>query len=226
MDKAARVYVAGHAGLAGSAILRCLTVNSATDYEQVCTEFEALTKKTQEDEQIERHGKILLPDTFTIHDRHTMVVVRVTDDHGHALDEFDLLLLGEGSSPDRLPPGFFADRQRNKRNRGTLTYFLNHDVMIDGPAVEVDGDVLRPALPGASELGFRVEPRPEEGFVHYLSAELAAQKSTLDDFLRPNETMLLDIVMRRVVRGGTFTLTRDRKAADFTKVPPGDPIAS
>jgi hypothetical protein len=208
-----------------SAILRCLMVDSAADYETVRGEFSDLTTKTQADECVEPHGRILLPDTYTIHDRYSTVVVHVSDDHGFTVDDFDLLMLGRDNSPDRLPPGFFMDRQRNKRNRGTLTYFLNHDVIMDGPEVVAkDGKVLRPSMPGAGQLGFRVLPRPDDGFVHYLAAELTASQETLQEFLRPNETLLLDIVLRRVVRTGTFTLVQDRAPRDFTDVPPGDPI--
>ncbi|HUK34172.1 MAG TPA: hypothetical protein VLV86_09695, partial [Vicinamibacterales bacterium] len=118
-----------------SAILRCLRVETAADYEAVRQEFAALTTQTVEAERVERHEHILLKDTYTIHDQRSMVIVRILDDRGHVVDDFDLLLLGQDNSPDRLPPGFFADRQRNTRNRGTLTYFLNHDVMMDGPAI-------------------------------------------------------------------------------------------
>jgi hypothetical protein len=205
------------------AILRCLSVNSPADYQRICTEFATLTAQTQQQELIERQ-KGVFSDSYVIHDRRTMLIVRVMDDQGYVLDDFDLLLLGKGNSPDQLPPGFFIDRQRNQRHRGTLTYFLNHDAMVGTGELKDGAKLVQRVQPGMSELGFRVEPRPSDGFVHYLTGELTAHADVLDEFLRPNQTLLLDIVLRRVVRGGTFGLTRERKATDFSKTPPGEVI--
>ena len=135
-------------------------------------------------------------------------------------------MLGRDNNPDLLPQGFFVDRQRNRRSRSTITYYLNHDIIIDGPEIKSpDGSqVLRPSLPGATDLGFRVVPRPDSGFVHYLKATLNANAAVLNEYLRPNETLLLDIVLRRVVREGTFKLGQAREPLDFANEPPGDPF--
>jgi hypothetical protein len=154
------------------------------------------------------------------------MIMRLTDSSGFALGDFDFLLTaGDNNSPDLLPQGFFVDRQRNRRHRGTVTYYLNHDVMQGSPAVTDDrGRILREASSGAQKLGFRVQPRPEGGFVHYLSADFSASAQALREFVRPNATLLLDVCLQRVVRQGAFTLTTDRKPSDFTKEPPGPPL--
>lgn len=82
---------------------------------------------------------------------------------------------------------------------------------------------LRVGVEGG-RLGFSVTPRPANGLVHYLPAELAAQKETLTSFLKPNSTLLLDIVMRRVVRRSVFALTRDRTDRAIPDDEPSDPI--
>jgi hypothetical protein len=209
-----------------AAVIRCLRVASSDDYETVRDEFDALTARTQTDERVEIARRFLLPDSHFVHDRYTQMIMRLTDSSGFALGDFDFLLTaGDNNSPDLLPQGFFVDRQRNRRHRGTVTYYLNHDVMQGSPAVTDDrGRILREASSGAQKLGFRVQPRPEGGFVHYLSADFSASAQALREFVRPNATLLLDVCLQRVVRQGAFTLTTDRKPSDFTKEPPGPPL--
>lgn len=208
------------------AVLRALAVRTPADYRRVAAEFAALTERTQRDERIEIVERFfILKDRPFVHDRHAQVIVRVADDAGRALEDFDFLMTaGKEGDPNHLPPGFFVDRQRNRRHKGTLTYYLDHDVMEGGKAVIRDGKVLREKSPGAKRLGFRIVPRPEEGFVHYLPCELSATEAVLEDLLRANETLVLDVVLRRVVREGAFTLTRDLEPRDFTEAPPGTPL--
>jgi hypothetical protein len=205
------------------AVLTCLRVKDAAGYSACCDAFDALTAKTQADELIEKEDG-WFHDAYFVHDRRTQLIVRLSDDHGYTLDNFDFLLLGPEDDPNHLPQGFFADRQRNRRNKGTVTYFLNYDVMHESGAVVADGRTLREASPGASELGFQVDPRPEDGFVHYLSAQFEASGQTLSDFVKPNQTLLLDVVLRRVVREGVFGLDQERKPRKFSGDPPGAPI--
>jgi hypothetical protein len=89
-------------------------------------------------------------------------------------------------------------------------------------------------MSSAPALGVRIAPRPApdpkakkpvDHFVHYVNAELAARTHTLLDFLRPNSTLLLDIVLQRVVRAGVLRLTTDLKPKDFTRDEPGDALA-
>ncbi len=207
------------------AVLKCLAIETVDGYAALCDEFDEGTKKVQEKERVEKVDRILLPDSYYVTDRYCQVIVRLSDERAYALGDFDFLLTaGKKSSPDKLPQGFFVDRQRNRRHKGTLAYYLNHDVLARTPAVRRDGKLLRDPSPGADRLGFRVEPRPEKGFVHYAPAEYSASKEALERFLRPNATLLLDIVMSRIVREGAFTLTRDRKPHDFTDVPPSGQI--
>lgn len=215
------------------AVLRCLEVETAAQYEALRGAFEAETALTQEDERVEVATGIVVRGTVYYTDRYSMVIFRLRDDRGGAITEFDLKLTAAppsnrplNATPDRLPQGFFQDRQCNKRAPNTLTYFVDADAMLGAPAVERDGKVLRSALPGAAKLGFQVEPHLVSGLVHFLPAELEAAAAMLREVVKPNQTTLVDIVLRRVVREGAFRLVplAERRDADFSKESPGDPI--
>jgi hypothetical protein len=208
-----------------TAVFRCLAVDSPETYDQACTDFEALTLATQAAERVEKvDGPLFFNRTFE-HPLTSQVITRLVDDAGHPVNDFDFLLTSwdpdsadpvlRTPSANFLPPGFFIDRQRNRHHPNTLTYFLNHE-----------------ALSRARALGVRILPRPEpeagrkgrDYFVHYVRGALALDSRTLLDVIRPNQTLLLEIVMKRVVREGVFRLTKDMAPKDFTKDPPGPPI--
>ncbi len=77
-------------------------------------------------------------------------------------------------------------------------------------------------------LGLNISPRPASGFVHYHKVILHAKKRLLAELLKPDQTTLVDIVLRRVVRRGIFELKNsdriDPKGEDFSKQPLGKPI--
>jgi hypothetical protein len=207
-------------------ILDCLNVKTRADYDRLRERFDALTANTQASERVET---LDLPGPFDrtrIKDPCSMVIFRVTDDQGRAVTDFDLLLTAGGDDdPDRLPPGFFVDRQKNSRAGNTVTYYVNHALMKGSDAVrrkdEDDGDVIRGERRPAESLGIRITPHPGDGFVHYLPASLHATPKNLDHFVRANQTTLVDIVLRRVIHSGVFELTRDLEPHDFTDQPPG-----
>ncbi len=208
-----------------TAVLECLKVDTRADYEAQIARFDAFSEQTQLQERIEVDERFFLPDVTRIYDKKTMLILRVHDENGWGVSDFDLLLTGEHGDPNKLPQDFLDDRQRNHRDGSTLTFFLNHDILEGCPEVRRDNKVVRPAQNGLDEFGIRIIPRPLDGFVHYLPCELRATKSMHEKALRANTTTLIDIRMRRVVRGNTFMLTRDLAPKDFTKTEPGDPIA-
>ena len=59
-------------------------------------------------------------------------------------------------------------------------------------------------------------------YAHYLRAHLLPTMKTLKAFLRPNQTTMVDIVLKRFVREGVFALTRNRGPDDFRKQPTGE----
>lgn len=212
------------------AVLQCLLVSSPADYARLCDDFDRHTEEVRLKERVEIYKRRLLADRPFLHDAHSMIVFRVRDDGDHAIDDFDLKLTAGRKgrvSPDYLPGGFFVDRQRNQRRAETLTYYLNHDVMTGLDAVPDPRDgkkTLREKLPGAESLGFELVARPDGGFVHYYPARVQATEQVLESFVRPNQTTLVDVILRRVVRKGAFILTDDLEPEDFTKQETGDPI--
>ncbi len=180
------------------ALLRCLAVSSTRSYDALRSAFA--------DENDAEPGLA----------RHSMLVFRVTGDDGRPVGRFDLkLTAAPGSrpsapaSPDRLPRGFFQDRQQNQRHPGTLTYYVNTDVMRQ-----------------ASKLGLRIEPHVDRGFVHFVPAALDATPDLLKAVVRPNQTTLVDVVMRRIVREGLVRLEPlgERSDRSFTGQAAGDPL--
>ena len=135
-------------------VLRCLNVATPGEYRAVADELARVTSQTQQDEREEQVKTLLGKRTF-VTSRFSMVVFRVVDDRGTRVADYDLYLTaGPKYDPNALPPGFFKDRQRNLRNPGKLTYFLDYDVMERGFA--------NPRMEG--RLGFRLVARPGAGW--------------------------------------------------------------
>ena len=208
-----------------SAILQCLAVTDMPGYAQLFDAFRALTAETQAEEQVEDRSGFMAFDHQAIHDPSCMLQFRVRDDQGNAIKDFDLVLTaGADGNPNHIPPGFFIDRQRNHLDPGSVTYYINHSRMAGAPPVIYKGKELRAALPPCESLGLRVIPFPQDGFVLYQPAVLVATPENLANFVKPNQTTLVDVVLRRFVREGVYRLTRDASPEDFTKQPPGLPV--
>ena len=213
------------------AVLKCLLVSNRDEYLAACDTFAAQSRQVREDERVETVSRLaFLPDGIYFHDSHTMVIFRVRDDRGYPVDDFDLTLIGKLKrrfGPNFLPKGFFVDRQKNGRESGVLTYYFSYDALTGLPAVRNPKDKkeeLRPELPGADGLGLEVKARPADGFVHYVPAALQVSKDVLQQFIKSDETVLVDIVLRRVVHEGVFQLSRTLAPEPFTDQPPGAPI--
>lgn len=203
------------------AVLACLLVRDAQGYRDLCARFRTETKKVQQDEIVEERSSLLLPDHRRVRDPHAMVVFRLTDDSGRPVADFDLILTaGKRQSPDRLPVSFIRDKQRNARTPNIITFFLNHGVFT-GKAVPP----FRAAVARDDDfIGLNVIARPETGFVHYVNASLGAATASLVDVLKPNQTTMVDIELKRIVHKPTFTLTRDTQPKSFKGIAPGDDI--
>ncbi len=215
-----------------TAILECIRVTNHTDYQKLCDKFDADTTQVLQKELLETENHLLLPDHHFIHDPCSMVIFRVMDDRGYVVEDFDLLLTaGLQNSPNHLPEGFLLDRQANRRHRGTLTFFLNHALMVGCDAVKDDeGDVVRKARPGAQSLGFNLLPHAADNearntqLVHYLETGLKATANQLRTFVQPHQTTLVDIELKRVVRESVFRLTTKQSEQEFSKDPAGPAI--
>jgi hypothetical protein len=213
------------------AVLSCLLVSNQAEYDDLAEKFISQNQTVRRDERVEiiKRSAVLQPAIY-FHDSHSMIIFRVRDDRGYPVADFDLTLLGRinrKSGANFLPKGFFVDRQKNSREAGVLTYYFSYDAMTGLPAVPDPANprrTLRDALPGADGLGLRIAARPDQGFVHYFPAELRVSKDILAKFMTADETTLVEIVLRRVVREGVFQLTRDLDPEDLTGQASGAPI--
>jgi hypothetical protein len=193
-------------------ILHCLEVGSATAYNRLARDLEALTAKTQEDERIETEKKLFIfKRKFETH-RYCMLVIRIVDDRGNNLSDYDVTFTaGPEYNPDHLPEGFFVDRQRNQLNRGKLTYYIDYDVMNDW--------LEKPELNG--KFGFIIRGRPAEGYAYYKVAEHKGTIASLKRYFEANQTLMIEVELKRHVVEGVFRITQKLKSEDFKQQEPG-----
>ncbi|HEX7046262.1 MAG TPA: alpha/beta fold hydrolase [Gammaproteobacteria bacterium] len=207
------------------ALLDCLHVKTARDYRTLRDVFENTSAVVLARQRVDVRN---LPGPFDrkrIKDPCSQVIFRVRDQEGYAVKDFELLLSADGDDPDRLPPGFFVDRQQNRRDPATLTYYLNAARMLGDDPLVHEGEVLRGALPAAEGLGLCIQPYPADGFVHYLAGRLPVSREFLRSLVVPHQTTVVDIELHRVVHEGTYRLTRRHDSEDFTEAKPGKAIS-
>lgn len=196
-------------------VLRCLRVSSRTAYNTLSAELDQVTEQTQKDERMEKVRKLIGSKTY-ITSRYAMAIFKLVDDRGNQLSDYDLYLTaGPDYDEDELPDGFFQDRQRNQRNPGKLTYYLDYDAMEAG--------LNKPKVQG--KLGFRIKARPEEGeeaLAFYKVLDFRSSVATIDKILRPNETVMIEIVLQRRVDKAVSRITNDLTPARIPAQPTGD----
>jgi hypothetical protein len=218
-----------------SLVLRCIAVRTQRQYKTLCAEFREHTAAVVEEERLEKVPRRILPGNRRfVHDSTSMVIFRVVDSEGVRVTDFRLMFTGNEDDPNQLPSGFFIDRQKNRVNRCTLTYFFNYDAFAGAPSVPPTGRVVRGAFPGLERFGLRFEPEPYEGFSHYLPSRLAASQAMIEKVFRPHETTMVEIVANRYVRENAFELQRFDDAFDpsnepdnsFKRIEPGGDLLS
>lgn len=186
-------------------ILNCLKVSNKDAYDSRSHELKQFTKQQQQMVRQEDNKPI---------GRYCMLVFNVRDDQGEQIKEndFDLFLLaGNDYRPERLPRGFFIDRQMNSKT-GRLVYYL-------------DADKMKNVADG--KIGFRVVARPDEGFSYYREAEFQSDGTSLEKVIQPNETTYVDIVLHRFVDENVFRFDPAGDGPDNFKrlKPSGNPLS-
>jgi len=210
-----------------AAILRCLQVTDSAAYVSLCDEFDSENNAHQAPaNRLEIEHVPVIPDRQYIHDPHSMLIFRLLDDHGAHVQDVDILLTaGPNNSPNELPEDFLADRQANHRDPGTITFFLNFSSLAGSPAIPAaDGSFVRPELIARGNYGLTIRPRATDGIVLYLEGAISAATHDILDYVEPNQTTLVDIVLTRVVRSGVFTFTRQLAPRSFKNDPFGNPV--
>jgi hypothetical protein len=196
--------------------LACLQVSSAAAYNRLVKELDELTAQTQTDEHEDKVKKLLVFERNFITDRYCMMVFKLMDDRGNPLTDYDILFTaGPDYDPNHLPPGFFVDRQRNTVNSGKLTYYMNYDVMSAG--------FSDPKLEG--KFGVQIGARPSEGFAYYTVAEHQGTFAGLKKYFEPNQTLMVEVELKRHVVEGVFRLTQSLTPEDFKDQPKGKELS-
>ena len=192
--------------------LSCLQVASAAAYNRLVKELDELTVQTQRDEHEEKVKKLFVFERTFITDRYCMMVFKLTDDRENPLVDYDILFTaGPDYDPNHLPPGFFVDRQRNLFSPGKLTYYMDYDVM--------NAWFSKPELEG--KFGVRIGARPSEGFAYYTVAEHQGTFAGLKKYFEPNQTLMVEVELKRQVVEGVFRLTQSLTPEDFKHQPKG-----
>ena len=144
-----------------------------------------------------------------------MLVFRVCDDRNNNLSDYDIkFTAGPDYNENHLPSGFCVDRQRNQNNPGKLTYYVDFDLLKSW--------LKKPEL--ADCFGFKVQARPSSGFAYYQEAEYQGSFKQLSKDLVANQTLMIEIVLKRVVHAGVFQLTERTEPEDFSGQLFGDPL--
>ena len=86
------------------------------------------------------------------------------------------------------------------------------------------GSEARPELIPRGNYGLTVRPRAADGVVLYLEGAISAAEHDILDYVAPNQTTLIDIVLTRVVRSGVFTFTKQLAPRSFKNDPFGNPV--
>ena len=196
-------------------VSRCLGVNSAGSYKELVSELEKLTGITQEAERTRKSREIFIFEREFTTNRYCMFVFRIVDDRNNHLADYDVIFTaGPQYNENHLPSGFFVDRQRNQLNPGKLTYFIDYDVMAKWLA--------KPELGG--KFGFKIAARPSSGYSFYTVAEHRGTFQDLGKFFEPNQTLMIEVQLKRHVMEGVFLLTRNLGPASFKDQPKGKEI--
>jgi hypothetical protein len=196
-------------------VTRCLGVSGTGSYNTVVKELDGLTAETQENERKIRTRELFVVQRTFVTDRYCMFVFRIVDDRGNNLSDYDVIFTsGPTYDQNHLAPGFFKDRQRNQRNPGKLTYYIDYDVMSEWLA--------KPELEG--KFGFKIVARPVSGFAYYTVAEYKGTFTALKRYFEPNQTLLIEIVLKRHVVEGVFRLTQNLQPESFKNQPHGDEL--
>jgi hypothetical protein len=192
--------------------LRCLQVASAAAYNRLVKELDELTAATQDAEHEEKVKNLFIFERTFYTDRYCMMVFKLNDDRGNSLVDYDVTFTaGPDYDPNHLPPGFFVDRQRNTLNPGKLTYYMNYDVMSKW--------FSQPELEG--KFGVKIGARPSEGFAYYTVAEHQGTFAGLKRYFEPNQTLMVEVELKRHVVEGVFRLTQSLTPEEFKNQPKG-----
>lgn len=209
-------------------IFSCIAVTDVASYANLCSNFEIATAANRQQMRLETEEQFFGIKHY-VHDACCQVIVRVSDNRGNALNDFDIVFTGQNNEPDYLPEGFLIDRQNNSLSRNTLSFYFNYDLMFGCEAVvDTNGTVIRPAKKGLTQFGIKIVPRPARGFVRYQNCSIAGDTTMLKRFLQLNSTTIVDIELTRLLSNETLQFEKLQNDTmpqlSFKDIEPGDEV--
>ena len=188
-----------------SAVFACLQVENTQQYRQLYKAFEKQNQQVLDLEKLEVVSYQNGLSKVYIHDSYTQIIFRVRDDQGYPVEDYDLIFTaGDEDSANLLPHGFCIDSQRNTINREVLTFYVNFDLLKGTEKLQHHEQWVREQIPPTTKLGFKILPRPNHGFVRYLPCLHEASEVIVELAMKPNATVMVDVVLQRVVSGNLF----------------------
>ena len=166
-----------------SGILECLSVTNRSQYTHVLEAMRVRSDKVKKKR------------------RYSMLVIRVSDDLGHKVTDFDVYLLsGKSFHPGALPKGFLLDKQKNSVNQNCVSFYLDTNKLLSV---------------AEGQIGLKLVARPDTGFSYYQAAEYHCEPEQVDQLIKPDQTTIIDIVIKRHIHLDTFTLVNSDEDGRF-----------
>jgi hypothetical protein len=167
-----------------SAINAALKVQSRKDYVTVEADFAAKTQALQRRELFYDGSRL---------DRYCQLVFRIVDDTGNRLTDYAVELIDGEKRGDRLPSGFAGHQHKNEVRPERFVFYLNWDLL---------------SKARGGKIGFRVHAATGTPLVEYPVFEYLGSASDVAMFLKPNQTTLVEVVLRRRLNKNVFRLTK------------------
>ncbi|MBV9080024.1 MAG: hypothetical protein JO102_02775, partial [Elusimicrobia bacterium] len=138
-------------------------------------------------------------------ERYCQIVFRISDSNGEPIHDYALELIDQSGNGGNLPKGFFCDKHQNEPNPEMFVFYLDYDRLHQVPG---------------GKLGFKIQAALGTPFVEYVATTFLSP-SDVESIIRPNQTTLIDVVLRRRIKKNLFQLTTDFSEQPIGKDPGG-----
>ncbi len=183
-----------------SAIKAALQVSTLRSYEKLEAEFAARTHALQIDDVYHDRTKL---------DRYSQVVFHVVDDQGNGLSDYAIEWIDSEGRGDRLPMRFLEHQHKNTTHPDYFSFYLNFDQLTE----------LR-----EGKLGFTVHAPSASPLVSYEDLTFQGPKNAVGTLVKPNQTTLIEVVLRRKLNKNLFRLTKNTHRQKISTTPSRETI--
>jgi hypothetical protein len=168
-----------------TAILHALAVTDGRAYNKLAVQFREQTDALQKSETYYDQTPL---------ERYCQLVVRLRDQSGQGLRDYAIELIDSQGRGDRFPTGFMAHAVQNPNSPETYVYYLNFD---------------RVSRVVGGQVGIKVQSVSGSPLVAYEEIKLIGEKFRVESLLAPNQTTVVDVVIRRQLNKNIFRLTKN-----------------